>query len=142
MTSESDRKGMRVVASAGGLIVNNGRVCLAWQPRRRNWAFPKGSIEVGETPRQAAIREVREEAGVIGEPVRELGVLEREGLKDEGPVWKVIHMFLFRTEEEELKPTESKHIAKWFSLDEAVSIDPYEEEKEFLLKHKKDISRK
>jgi bis(5'-nucleosidyl)-tetraphosphatase len=29
------------------------------------WDFPKGAVETGETPLQAAIREVREEAGIL-----------------------------------------------------------------------------
>ena len=33
-------------------------------PRAR-WEFPKGGIEIGETPRQAALRELREETGIV-----------------------------------------------------------------------------
>ena len=36
-------------------------------------ALPKGHVDPGETPVQAAQREVREETGVLAEPVRELG---------------------------------------------------------------------
>jgi 8-oxo-dGTP pyrophosphatase MutT (NUDIX family) len=32
----------------------------------RNWDFPKGLIEAGETPLEAAVREVREEASLDG----------------------------------------------------------------------------
>jgi len=35
--------------------------------------FPKGWIDPGETPEQAALREVREEAGVRAEIVRQAG---------------------------------------------------------------------
>ncbi|MEW5943937.1 MAG: bis(5'-nucleosyl)-tetraphosphatase [Pseudomonadota bacterium] len=31
----------------------------------RNWDFPKGLVEAGETPLEAAIREVREETGLV-----------------------------------------------------------------------------
>lgn len=36
---------------------------MVWHPRRNGWEMPGGSIESGETPEQAAIREFREEAG-------------------------------------------------------------------------------
>lgn len=37
------------------------------------WIFPKGHIEEGETPEAAALRETREEAGVIGVIVGKAG---------------------------------------------------------------------
>jgi 8-oxo-dGTP pyrophosphatase MutT (NUDIX family) len=43
---------------------------------RRNpeeWIFPKGHIEPGEAPVDAAVRELREEAGVIGTALGPLG---------------------------------------------------------------------
>ena len=52
---------------AGALIFNrSGQVLLVRQNYGgRYYALPGGAIEAGETPHQAAIREVREEAGVV-----------------------------------------------------------------------------
>jgi 8-oxo-dGTP pyrophosphatase MutT (NUDIX family) len=37
-----------------------------------NWVLPKGHIDPGETPETAALRELQEEAGVLGEIVQRL----------------------------------------------------------------------
>ena len=39
-----------------------------------DWIFPKGHIESGETPAQTAVRELREEGGVVGEAADLVGV--------------------------------------------------------------------
>jgi 8-oxo-dGTP pyrophosphatase MutT (NUDIX family) len=40
---------------------------------RMAWIFPKGHIEAGETPEAAALRETREEAGVVGTAIGAAG---------------------------------------------------------------------
>jgi diadenosine hexaphosphate hydrolase (ATP-forming) len=52
------------VPGAGGVVFDPlGRV-LILRHYRGEWIFPKGHIDPGETPLQAALREVEEEAGV------------------------------------------------------------------------------
>src|SRR6476660_5120506 len=60
---------MRVIRQSGAIVVRLDRdqpqVLLVSAKRNpRNWIFPKGHIEKGESPEQAALRETREEAGV------------------------------------------------------------------------------
>jgi 8-oxo-dGTP pyrophosphatase MutT (NUDIX family) len=66
--------------SAGGLICDpNGRVALVLERRRSGaarWTLPKGKLEPGESLEEAALREVREEAGVTARIVDYLGVCE------------------------------------------------------------------
>lgn len=58
------------------IIVDQGKVLMA---RRRaaegeiSWVFPGGAIEVGESPEQAAVREVAEETGLRVEAEKVLG---------------------------------------------------------------------
>ena len=42
------------------------------------WAFPGGGIDKGEEPREAALREVREELGLALDAVEPLGTLQEE----------------------------------------------------------------
>jgi 8-oxo-dGTP pyrophosphatase MutT (NUDIX family) len=59
------------VAAAGGLL-RNGRDEVLVIFRRGKWDLPKGKLEKGETPRQAAIREVEEECGLKGIEIGDL----------------------------------------------------------------------
>src|SRR5271166_730768 len=64
--------------SAGGVVLREEQVVVIVPTRRapdgsRVLALPKGHIDPGETALQAAEREVREETGIVAEPVRELG---------------------------------------------------------------------
>ncbi len=66
--------------SAGGVVADRkGRVALLRERRasgRRRWTLPKGRLEPGETLEEAALREVREEAGVRARVTGYLGVHE------------------------------------------------------------------
>jgi len=53
----------RPMEAAGGLVTNPaGDILLIF--RRRKWDLPKGKIDAGETPEQAALREISEETGL------------------------------------------------------------------------------
>jgi 8-oxo-dGTP diphosphatase len=55
-----------IIMAAGGIVVQRGEVplfavvCLR---KRGDWVLPKGKLDDGETPRDAALREVLEETG-------------------------------------------------------------------------------
>ncbi len=56
--------------SAGGIVVKaiDGKphVLLTQHSKHKGWGFPKGHIEKGEKPEDAAVREVEEETGIKG----------------------------------------------------------------------------
>ncbi len=66
MTDLGPKKVLYVVACA--LLDADGRILLTRRPEGKPmaglWEFPGGKIEPGETPEQAAIRELREELSV------------------------------------------------------------------------------
>ena len=60
-------------------------------------ALPKGHVDPGETPLEAAEREVREETGVRGEPVCRLGETRYKYRRGQRLVSKVVTFYLFAT---------------------------------------------
>jgi 8-oxo-dGTP pyrophosphatase MutT (NUDIX family) len=55
----------RRASSAGVALYDaNGRVLIVKAYYKKYWSFPGGIVDVGETPRQAAVRETREEVGL------------------------------------------------------------------------------
>jgi 8-oxo-dGTP diphosphatase len=60
-----------VVRAAGGIVVRAGaagpEVVVVRRARYDDWALPKGHVDRGESWTEAALREVEEETGVVGE---------------------------------------------------------------------------
>lgn len=53
-----------LVFTGGCVFDERGRVLLQKRGDSGNWGFPGGAIELGETPENAAIRELKEETGL------------------------------------------------------------------------------
>lgn len=90
--------------SAGGVAFRkvDGRVDVALiqtLPEMR-WQLPKGIIDPGETAEEAALREVREEAGIVCEPLGPLGETYYQFIDHRGGsvtrINKTVHFFLMR----------------------------------------------
>jgi 8-oxo-dGTP pyrophosphatase MutT (NUDIX family) len=84
--------------SAGGLIYKRVGEDLLFALVRDNfnvWTFPKGKVEPGETPEQAALREIAEEVGLGGVSIESyLGETKYRFLSGDRPVRKRVHWFL------------------------------------------------
>jgi len=65
------RQQFKYIEAAGGLVYNDEGACL-FIYRRDKWDLPKGKIDAGELPIDAAKREVEEECGVLVKAVNEL----------------------------------------------------------------------
>jgi len=55
-----------VVRQSAAIPILNGRVCMVTSRTGKRWVFPKGLIDPGHTPSEAALIEAWEEAGLIG----------------------------------------------------------------------------
>jgi 8-oxo-dGTP pyrophosphatase MutT (NUDIX family) len=130
--------------SAGGLVIDEtgtkglliGRRDLKDATRERLlWSLPKGHIEAGETPEQAAIREVAEETGIQSEISRELGIIDFWFMAGGKRIHKTVHHYLFKEVGGTLSPqvTEVDDVG-WFPLEEIISLLAYPDEKKLIAK--------
>jgi 8-oxo-dGTP pyrophosphatase MutT (NUDIX family) len=110
--------------SAGGIILENGRVLLILMKNLKGeqvWTFPKGHLDAGETPEQAALREVLEETGWICEIISPLGSARYSFMRGNAPVDKDVTWFLVRRVGGDGVPRTPDEVldAKWLPLEEA-----------------------
>lgn len=61
------------------LVARNGKILMihTYRFQRYIYELPGGGVDAGETPEEAAVRELKEECGLIGTVVRPLNVLHR-----------------------------------------------------------------
>ncbi len=103
------------------------------------WCIPKGKIEKGETYRDTALREVREETGMHGIIKDELGKVGYWFYDTDNKVKinKIVRFFLMEYKEGNLKDHDTEvEEARWVSLDEALNLMSYNSEKEIVKKAK------
>ncbi len=130
---------MKQTKIAGGVVINNKGLILAVNQNGNSWSLPKGHIDEGEDELTAAKREIYEESGVNElELIRELGNYKRYriGLKEEDDKseLKEITMFLFKTNQEILKPIDPNNPeARWVEKDKVVELLTHRKDKEFFL---------
>jgi ADP-ribose pyrophosphatase YjhB (NUDIX family) len=128
--------------SAGGLVVDHsgknglliGRIDHKDASGKRIlWSLPKGHIEEGETPEQAALREVAEETGIESAIERSLGVIDFWFMAGGKRIHKTVHHYLFRETGGKLAAQESEvDEVGWFPLSEIVERLAYPDEKKLI----------
>jgi 8-oxo-dGTP pyrophosphatase MutT (NUDIX family) len=128
--------------SAGGLVIDTsgknglliGRIDHKDSTGKRIlWSLPKGHIEEGETPEQAAIREVAEETGIQSSIERSLGIIDFWFMAGGKRIHKTVHHFLFSETGGLLAPQESEvDEVAWFPLEEIVEKLAYPDEKKLI----------
>lgn len=118
--------------SAGGLVVEGSRILLISTQSGRRWQLPKGHIELGETPQQAAVREVREETGVSGRVVASLPGIEywfvEQGRRR---VHKEVEYFLLAYVDGDAADFDADEVsgAEWLSWDEGIARLTFDNER-------------
>jgi 8-oxo-dGTP pyrophosphatase MutT (NUDIX family) len=131
---------MPVIHQAGSIVVRldgkEPQVLLVTAKRNpKNWIFPKGHIEKGESPEHAAVRETREEAGVVGKPIAPAGVLEYGFLGAKARVEYYLLQYA-----REAGPPEDGRQRVWCGLEDALERLSYKNTRKLLRKTWKQLA--
>jgi len=126
--------------SAGGVVVRGGEVVVIVPTRRASdgskvVALPKGHIDPGENALQAATREVREETGIVAEPVTELGETRYWYRRDGQTIPKSVSFYLFSYVEGDTADHDDEvEKAWWIELADAQNELSHAAEREMVAK--------
>ena len=140
------RKEWKKEVSAGGVVYRLGKdgpeVLLIWPEKgygdrevKEVWTFPKGWIgdHGEETMEEAALREVREEGGVVAKIIAALGDTNYTFASEGVNIDKTVHYYLMEYISGDTKDHDHEvREARWFLLDEAGKRLTYGTEKGLL----------
>ncbi len=101
----------------GAVVVEKGRVLLVRrgrEPLKGHWSLPGGLLEKGESLTDGVIREVREETGLLVEPIELIELLDRiHRIGDRVQYHYVIADYLCRVVGGELLAASDADAAQW-----------------------------
>ena len=113
----------RPIVGVGAVIVHKGRALIvrrSTEPLKGEWSIPGGVLELGETLRQGAMREAREETGLEVEAGDVLEVVDRIVTDPDGRTRYhfVLVDFLCRKVSGEPRAGDDAAEIRWITLDE------------------------
>jgi len=119
--------------SAGGVIVRPGtrglEIILVGRSKARTWGLPKGTPDGQESLSETAIREVREETGVLPHIVDSLGSIEYYFTARSTRIHKRVHYFLMEPAGGDLSLHDEEYdLVEWVPIDDAVDRLTYPNE--------------
>ena len=136
------------VVGVGLVIAEGGRLVFVRrgaEPALGKWSFPGGAVELGETVRDAAVREAKEECGldvelVDGIPMDAYDILD---VDEDGRLryHHVLLQFLAKPNDGVLEPGSDVTDARWVSLEEVENYDLTESVRSFIIKHRNKLEK-
>jgi ADP-ribose pyrophosphatase len=135
------------LVGVGAVIIKEGKMILVKrgaEPGRGQWSIPGGLVELGESVRDAVVREAKEETGLDVAIVvdRPLDAFDNVDLDEKGGFHYhfVLLQFLTRPKSGDLKPSSDAADAHWISLEDVEKYDLTKSFRRFFTKHKDELS--
>jgi mutator protein MutT len=133
--------------SAGGVafrsVEGRAEVALISVGKDNRWQLPKGIIDKGESTETAAVREVREEAGINTTPLSLIDKIEYwyYGKGERVRFHKFVYFYLLRYESGDVTNHDDEvNEARWVEIDEAIGMLAFESERKIVEAAKKMIN--
>ena len=116
------------VVGIGAVIVREGKILLEKrgnEPSKGKWSIPGGLVELGESPEQAVIREVKEETCLDVENPSLIDVVSNVDLDEKGKVkyHYVIIDYLVHVKSGKLNAASDAAELRWVSFEEVDGYD-------------------
>ena len=89
--------------SCGGVVIFRGTILVLYKNiknKYEGWVLPKGTVELGEEYKETALREVREESGVIASVIKYIGKSQYTFTTPEDIVEKEVHWYLMMADQQ------------------------------------------
>jgi 8-oxo-dGTP diphosphatase len=130
---------IRPIPGVAGVVIDGNRVLLSVRgkaPSEGKWGLPGGAVEVGETVREAVVREILEETGVTVKPVKLITVFDSIHRDEDDRVryHYVLFEYLCEYVSGEVTPSSDAPDARWVEFNDLDSVDIMPSTKRFLLK--------
>jgi 8-oxo-dGTP pyrophosphatase MutT (NUDIX family) len=137
--------------SAGGVAFrwkdSEPEIAIVSVKPKLRWQLPKGIVDLGESPQVAAVREVREEAGVETNLIKLIETIEYwyRSIKNGKPVryHKFVHFYLVEYKSGDVSNHDHEvEEARWVSFEEALEMLDFKSEREVVEKAREMIEER
>lgn len=130
---------MTEATSCGGVVIFRGKILLLYKNYRNKyegWVLPKGTVEIGESHEETALREVKEESGAKAEIVKYVGKSQYSFSVPGDTVEKDVHWYLMIGNSYFSKPQKEEYFedSGFYKYHEAYHLLKFANERQILEK--------
>ncbi len=135
--AESEEYNVIDAVSCGGVVIFKGKILLLYKNqngRYMGWVMPKGTVEPGETFKETALREVKEESDVDAKIIKYIGKTQYTFRGTEDIINKTVHWYFMTANSFHYKPQVEEFFADagFYKQHEAYYLLKFHDEKQIM----------